>query len=183
MRTTARDLAQIAVFAALIAALGLVGQVAIAGPVPITMQSLGVMLTGAILGARKGTLAVLTFLGVGLLGIPVFAGGVNTWQRLAGPSVGYLIGFIFAAFVIGLLTRRILPRYRFLPGLAINALGGIGVIYLFGIPGVALRTQVSLGAAAAGAVPFLIGDSIKVVIATLIAAGVHRAYPGLMDKR
>lgn len=182
-RTTARDLAQIAVFAALIAAMGLAGQLTIgAGLVPITMQSLGVMLTGAILGPRKGGLAVLTCLAVGLLGVPVLSGGRNTWHALAGPSVGYIIGWIAGAVVIGLLTRIMitrLGRYAILPGLLINLLGGIGVIYLLGIPGVALRSDIGLAPAAIGALPFLIGDAVKVVVATAVAAGVHKAYPGL----
>src|SRR3954453_2501795 len=110
-RSTARDLAQIAIFAALIAALGLPGTITV-GPtgVPITLQTLGVMLAGGILGARKGTLAVAVFLLLMTAGLPLLAGGRGGLGVWAGPSAGYLVGFLAGAWVIGILTARILPR-------------------------------------------------------------------------
>jgi len=182
-RIPARDLAQIAVFAALIIALGLPGQISIGSSgVPITLQTLGVMTAGALLGARKGVLAVLTVIVLGLA-LPVLAGGRTTLTSLAGPTVGFLIGWIPAVAVIGWLSMRMLPRYRTLPGVAVNVLGGIVVLYAFGIAGMVLRTDLTVWAAAAANVAFLPGDLLKAVVAAVVAAQVHRAYPALAAPR
>lgn len=182
-RTTARDLAQIAVFAALIIALGLPGTITIGGSaVPITLQSLGVMLAGALLGARKGTLAVLTVIVLGLA-LPVLAGGRTSLVSLSSPTAGFLIGWLPAAAVIGWLTYRMLPRYNLFAGIAINLLGGIAVLYVFGIAGMLVRTDMTVAAAFAANVSFLPGDALKAVVAAAVAAQVHRAYPALADRR
>ncbi len=180
---SARDMAQIAVFAALLAALGLPGAITVGfSGVPITLQTLGVMLAGAILGARKGTAAVVVFIALTLIGLPLLSGGRTGLTALAGPSAGYLIGWIPAAFVIGLLTARILPKYSVVLGLLINILGGIVVVYVFGTIGLLLRTDLSMWAAISTNFAFVPGDLIKVVIATVVAKSVHRAYPGLMAR-
>ncbi|MEE2031068.1 biotin transporter BioY [Rhodococcus chondri] len=179
-RTPARDLAQIAVFAALIIALGLPGQISIGSSgVPITLQTLGVMLAGALLGVRKGVLSVATVIVLGLA-LPVLAGGRTTLTSLAGPTVGFLLGWLPAVAVIGWLSARMLPRYRILPGVAANVLGGIVVLYLFGIAGMVLRTDLTVWAAVAANVTFLPGDLLKAVVAAAVAAQVHRAYPALL---
>src|SRR5699024_105406 len=91
-RLSARDLAQIAVFAALIVALGLPGQLMIGGSgVPITLQSMGIMLAGAILGARKGTLAVVVVIVLSVAGLPILAGGRTGLTSLSSPTAGFLI--------------------------------------------------------------------------------------------
>ncbi|MFD3812914.1 biotin transporter BioY [Rhodococcus sp. NPDC058639] len=182
-RMPARDLAQIAVFAALIIALGLPGQITIGSSgVPITLQSLGVMLAGALLGARKGVLSVTTVIVVGLA-LPVLAGGRTTLTSLAGPTAGFLIGWIPAVAVIGWLSMRMLPRYRTVLGVGVNVLGGIVVLYALGIAGMVLRTDLTVWAAAAANVAFLPGDLIKAVVAAVVAAQVHRAYPALLAAR
>lgn len=177
----ARDMAQIAVFAALIAALGLPGAITVGfSGVPITVQTLGVILAGAVLGARKGTAAVLVFLALTMIGLPLLSGGRTGLTALAGPSAGYLLGWIPAALLIGLLTARILPKYPIVPGLLSNAAGGMLVIYLCGIVGLLVRTDLGIGAAISTNVAFIPGDLAKVVVATVVAKGVHRAYPGLI---
>lgn len=182
-RIPARDLAQIAVFAALIIALGLPGQITIGSSgVPITLQTLGVMLAGALLGARKGVLSVATVIVLGLA-LPVLAGGRTTLTSLASPTAGFLIGWIPAVAVIGWLSARMLPRYRVVPGVAINVLGGIVVLYAFGIAGMLLRTDLTFWAALSANVTFLPGDLLKAVVAAVVAAQVHRAYPGLISSR
>ncbi|MGN2639492.1 biotin transporter BioY [Nocardia takedensis] len=178
---TGRDMAQVAVFAALIAALGLPGAITVGfSGVPITVQTLGVILAGAVLGPRKGTAAVVVFLALTLIGLPLLSGGRTGLTALAGPSAGYLIGWIPAACVIGLLTVRILPKYPVALGLLINAFGGIPVIYLFGTLGLLLRTDLGLREAITTNGAFIPGDLAKVVVATVVAKGVHRAYPGVI---
>ncbi len=179
-KSTARDLAQIAIFAALIAALGLPGSITIGSTgVPITLQTLGIMLAGGILGARKGFLAVLVFLVLTSAGLPLLAGGRGGLGVWAGPSAGYLVGWLVGVVVIGLLTARILPRYPLWQGILVNLFGGALVIYVFGITWLAIRTG-SWGAAFTGALPFLPGDVLKAVVAAIVVKQVHRAYPGLI---
>ncbi|WP_280253737.1 biotin transporter BioY [Nocardia abscessus] len=178
---SARDMAQIAVFAALIAALGLPGAITVGfSGVPITVQTLGVILAGAVLGARKGTAAVLVFLALTLIGLPLLSGGRTGLTALAGPSAGYLVGWIPAALFIGLCTARILPKYPIPLGLLINAIGGLLIIYVFGTVGLLLRTDLGVGAAISTNWAFIPGDLLKVVAASVVAKGVHRAYPGLI---
>ncbi|WP_350349582.1 biotin transporter BioY [Agromyces sp. G08B096] len=183
-RHTARDLAQIAVFAALIAGLTLPGAIPVGVGVPITLQTLGVMLAGAILGARKGALAVLVYAVLGLAGLPILAGGAAGLGVLAGPTGGFLVGFVPGAFVIGWLAARLAPRLHFWPLLLATAAGGIVVVYLVGLPWLMAATGLPFGQAfLVGALPFLPGDVVKAVLAAAVAAGVHRAWPGLIAPR
>lgn len=179
-----RDLALIAIFAGVIAALGVIPAVTpFGGSVPITAQSMGVMLAGALLGPRRGAMAVLLLLGLVAIGLPLLAGGRGGLGVFAGASVGYLIGYPVAAFVIGWLTQVAGAPYRLWTGIAANLLGGVLVLYAFGVPGTALRTDTSLWAALVAALVFLPGDIAKAVIAAIVARGVHTAYPGLIRTR
>ncbi|MDN5760626.1 MAG: biotin transporter BioY, partial [Tomitella sp.] len=94
-----------------------------------------------------------------------------------------LIGWIPAALVIGLLTSRMMPNYRLPTGFAINIAGGIVVMYLFGITGMLLRTDMGAGAAVLANVAFIPGDVVKAIITAAVAAQVHRAYPGVIPAR
>ncbi len=168
-------------FAALIAALGLPGALYLGGTaVPITFQTLGVMLAGAILGARKGFLSVLLFLVLVAAGLPLLSGGRGGLGVFVGPSVGYLAGWLLGVVVIGWFTARLLPRYRVLPALGATALGGIVAVYLVGVPVFAAITGTPLDVAFLGSLVFLPGDLAKVVVTVLVAKGVHRAWPGLI---
>lgn len=179
-RSATRDLAQIAVFAALIVVLGLPGQISIGSAgVPITLQTLGVMLAGSLLGWRKGALSVLVVMVIGLA-LPVLAGGRTTLASLSGPTAGFLVGWIPAVIVIGLLTAWMMPRYRLIPGLLINILGGILAIYAVGVCGMLLRTELTLGGAIAANTVFLPGDLVKAVVTAIVAQQVHKARPGLI---
>ena len=183
-RSPTRDLALTATFAGFIAVLGLVPAFSPFGfPVPITVQSLGIMIAGAVLGARPAAAAVLLFLFLVALGVPLLSGGRGGLGVFAGPSVGYLVGFPIAAFVIGaLIERRGAPFHAGYGFLAI-VIGGIGVLYAIGVPATAWRADISLAAALSGSALFLVGDLAKAVIATLVAEAVHRAYPGLLPQR
>ena len=184
MPVKAADLARIAVFAALIAALGLPGTLTPFGnAVPITAQTLGVMLAGALLGATRGAAACLVFLALVAAGLPLLAGGRGGLGVFTGPSAGFLIGFPLGAFAIGLLTQRILPNYRLWLGIVINIVGGILVVYAIGIPVQAARVGSGLLAVVQTSLQFLPGDLIKAVVAAIVARQVHRAYPGLVGSQ
>jgi biotin transport system substrate-specific component len=183
-RLSSRDLALVATFAGLVAALGLVPAVSPFGfPVPVTAQSLGVMLAGAVIGKWRGAAALVLLLALVALGLPLLAGGRGGLGVFAGPSVGYLLGYPVAAFVVGWLTELGGAPYRLSWGIVANVIGGIVVLYAIGIPGVAWRADISIQAAAAGNGYFVLGDSIKAVVAALVARGVHAAYPGLIRSR
>jgi biotin transport system substrate-specific component len=183
-RMTSRELALIATFTGLVAALGLVPAVYPAGiPVPITAQSLGVMLAGAIIGRWRGAASLVLLLVLVAVGLPLLAGGRGGLSVFAGPSVGYLVGFPFGAWVIGWLTEKGGAPYRLSWGLVANLVGGIVVVYAFGILGTAWRAHLSIDAATVSSGWYVVGDVAKAVIAALVARGVHAAYPGLLRDR
>jgi len=178
---TPGELAQAAVFAALIAALGLPGTITLgASGVPITFQTLGVMLAGSILGSRKGVLAVGLFTVLAIAGLPILAGARTGLVSLASPTAGFFVGWLPAVFVIGALTALMMPRYRVGWGIAINILGGMAVIYCFGAAGLLIRTDLSWWAAVTSSGIYVPGDLAKAGIAGVVAAQVHRTRPGLV---
>jgi biotin transport system substrate-specific component len=137
-------------------------------PVPITLQTLMVLLAGAMLGANLGALSQFLYVLVGALGLPVFAGGSSGFGALFGPSGGYLFGFIVAAYVVGRLLEKSKKR-KYLQ-IIIAMLIGTLVIYLFGVTGGMIVTGLPLAQILIGWVlPFIIGDIIKLVIAASIA--------------
>ena len=171
-----QDIVYIALFAALTAVLGLVPPISLGiVPVPITLQSLGPMLAGSILGARRGGLSQVLFLLLVAIGLPLLAGGRGGLGVFAGPSAGFLLAFPLAAAAVGLITERLWSTLTFITALAANLIGGIAVLYAFGVPVLAFITR-SLDVAA-GAAVFLPGDCLKAVLAALVAIFVKRGYP------
>ena len=182
-RSTSRDLALIATFAGVVAALGVIPAVfPVGNAVPITAQSMGVMLAGAILGARRGFLAVALLLVLVAIGLPLLAGGRGGLGVFASPSVGFLIGWPVAAYVVGWLTERGGPSYRLGWGIASNIVGGIVVLYAFGIVGMVVVLDIGVWQAVVLNGWFLAGDLVKAVLTAVIARGVHAAYPGLLGE-
>lgn len=135
-------------------------------PVPITLQTLVVMLVGAALGSRRGALAALLYLAEGATGLPVFASGGGLLYLL-GPTAGYLWSYPIAAFVVGWLCEHGLDR-SFTTSLLAMLPGSI-LIYLIGVPWLAFVVHLSLSQAlVAGLLPFIPGDIIKVIIAAAL---------------
>jgi biotin transport system substrate-specific component len=181
---SSRDLALVAVFVGIMAALGLVPAFyPLGSSVPITAQSLGVMLAGAILGARRGGLSLLVFIGLVALGLPLLAGGVGGLSVFFTPRAGFLLGWPVAAFVVGFLTERFGPAYTLARGVVANVLGGIVTLYAFGIVGIMIAVHTGIDAATSSVAIFVPGDLVKAVAAALIARGVHAGYPGLLSGR
>jgi biotin transport system substrate-specific component len=177
-----KNLTHIALFAALIAVLGFVPKIDLASGVPITAQSLGIMLCGTVLGATRGALAVLLFLGLTLAGLPLLAGGRGGLGVLASPTVGYLIGFPIAAFVAGLIVKT--WQAAILPAAVVGAyVGGVLLLNAIGIVGMSVMLEKTLAEAALLAAPYLVGDSIKAVLAGLITQAIARMRPDALLSR
>lgn len=182
-RLPAKDLAAIAVFAAFVAVLGLMpGIYLFGGGVPITLQTLGVMLVGCLLGARRGAYTLLLFILLVAVGLPLLSGGRGGLAVFAGPSGGFIIGWLLGAFVTGWLVERMLPKLTVFKALLACLAGGIVAVYAVGLPYWAVAIG-SLPAALAQSVVFLPGDLAKAVVVAFIAAAVHRAYPSLVPVR
>ena len=171
-KTKLNDLMYAGLFAALTAVLGLVSIPLPFSPVPISGQSLAIMLAGSILTVRQAGFSILTFLLVGAVGVPVYAGGTGGLGIVAGPRGGYLLGFLIGAMVISYLKGSGNSVWR----LAIaNAVGGIGVVYFLGVLWLSFVTGMGLQKAfIAGALPFMPGDLFKVFIASVIGVALNK---------
>ncbi|PVG81443.1 BioY family transporter [Nocardioides gansuensis] len=183
-RNPGTDIALIAAFAALIAVCALLPAINVAGPVPITLQTFAVLLSGAVLGARRGFLAVLLYVVVGAAGLPVFSGGAAGLGVLAGPTAGYLLGFPLAAGFCGLLVER-LPRRTLASAPIIFAAGLLSsalFIHTLGMTGLVLRLDISYADAFDIDKVFWPGDVLKNVAMALVATAVHRAFPDLLGR-
>ncbi len=176
-KLTLRDLSRIAIFAAIIAALTLPGELPLATGVPITLQTLGVMLAGVVLGAYRGSLAVALYVVLGLIGLPILSGHTGGFSVLAGPTAGFLLGFIPGAFVTGLIAHSAKSKFSLVRVILGSIVGGIGVIYAIGIPVMAANLKVDLVTATGYVSVYLIGDAVKVVLTAVIAFALFRAYP------
>ncbi|WP_424988510.1 biotin transporter BioY [Microbulbifer sp. S227A] len=177
-----RNIAHIALFAALIAALGLVPKFTLAFGVPITAQSMGVMLCGAVLGARRGALAVLLFLVLVAIGLPLLAGGRGGLGTFATPSVGFLIGWPVAAFVTGLVVEKWRGGIGMVATLG-ALLGGVLVLYVFGVIGMSYMLKKSLFESLMLVTAFIPGDIVKAFITGAVTAGLARSRPSSILSR
>ena len=140
-------------------------------PVPVTAQTLAVLLSGATLGWRAGAGCQLLYLSLGAAGLPLCSGGKGGFAVIAGPTGGYLIGFVIAAALVGFLAE--LGQDRRLSTSVPAMLAGSAVIYLVGIPWLAHVLNVSaVRAVELGMAPFLIGDALKVLLAGALLPGV-----------
>lgn len=184
-RRASTDLALIAAFAALISAGAYVGAIPVGGAgVPITLQTLTVMLAGCLLGPVRGMLAVLLYLGMGAVGLPVFAEHSSGLGVFTGPSAGYILSFPLAAALGGFLVKYVAGerRTRALWIFACSLAGSVLVVHPLGILGMKLHFDVTWGQALHFDLPFWIGDLLKTTVVALVAAEVHRAFPRLMAR-
>ena len=181
------DLGLIAVFAALVAGAALVPGLALNGfGVPITFQTLAVMLTGLVLGPARGFAAVGLYTLLGLAGLPIFSQGRSGLGILAGPSAGYIIAFPIAAGVVGWLASVVIKRTtkaRALWFFVAATATSIVVVHSLGILGIALNSKATLEQAFLSDLVFYPGDIIKNVLAAAIAVALHRAFPDVLVRR
>ena len=133
-------------------------------PVPITGQTFAVLMLGALLGSRRGVLAMLAYLVEGAVGLPVFAAGIGL-QAILGPTGGFLVGFIAAAYTVGKLAEMGCDR-RVTTTIAAMLAGEIA-LYTFGVGWLAMLTGIK-AALAVGLYPFIVGDVLKVTLAAAV---------------
>lgn len=187
--TPATDLALIATFTAIIVVTSVVAIPV--GAVPITLQTFSVLLAGAVLGARRGFLAVLLYLLLGAIGLPVFAGGASGLPTFVGPTAGYLIGMPFAALLTGFWVQRILRKQGTEPVASRTLARGVSIFFaafiseiatmhVLGVAVMMWRLQLTLVEALVIDASFIPLGIVKVVLVAIVATAVHRAFPALL---
>lgn len=180
---TTRDLTLSALFAGIIVILGIIPPVTLGFiPVPITLQSLGVMLAGCIIGAKRGALAYVIFVAMVAVGLPVLAGGRGGLAVLMGPTGGYIVGWIIAAFATGFLAERMVregqSEWQQLGGFFLaSVFGGIVVLYAIGMTWVSAVAGTPFSAVLVGSLAFIPGDLLKAAVAAVAARAVMAGYP------
>ena len=175
-----RTITYVAMFTAVIA---VCSQLAVhVGEIPYTLQTLAVCLTAGLLGLKKGTLAVATYIIMGVFGIPVFSGFKNFYALIGGASAGYVIGFIFTSAIVGFVSDRLKNNSEkgfnalYLLALALSMVIGVAVCYFFGTLWFMFvykdsATTANLQIALAYCVyPYVVADLIKIVVATILTA-------------
>jgi len=146
-------------------------------PVPITGQTFAVLLAGAVLGKKLGALSQLTYWLAGLTGLPFYSNATGGWSAGTGATMGYMIGFIFAAAAIGHLAERKHDR-QFITSLPAMLLGS-AIIYVCGATWLAHSLEIAVAtgeknAIALGVAPFLIGDLLKILLAAVSTSTIWR---------
>ncbi len=173
-----KNMMYVSMFAAIMCALGFLPPIPIPfSPVPITAQTLGVILAGGILGARLGGLSLVIFLAIVAVGAPVLSGGRGGFSVLVGPSAGYLWSWPIAAFLIGFLMEQLWKGLTIWKAVSINILGGILLVYSIGVPVVAMVTDISIGKAALSALVYIPGDLLKAFVAAYITVQMKKVMP------
>lgn len=180
-RRSAQGISQVALLAALMAVLGLIPKIDLPFGVPITAQTLGIMLAGCLLGPKRGGQALLLFLVAVAAGLPLLSGGRGGLAVFVSPSAGYLYGFAPGAFVTGL-AMMALPAATSALRMGFNAFiasfaGGVVVVHAMGIAGLVLLAKMPLDKAFLADMAFIPGDVIKCLLCALIVHTVARALP------
>ena len=174
-KLTTYQLTLTAVMAAVICVLGPISIAIPVSPVPISLASMAVYLAVTVLGMKLGTLSCLIYLLLGLVGIPVFAGGSAGAAKLFGPTGGYLIGYLFLALIAGAFVGRFAEnKWKNIAFAALGMILGTIVLYALGTAWLAYSAGMDFQAALwAGVIPFIPGDLVKMVIAVLLGSAVR----------
>ncbi len=182
--TTARAhrIALVALFAALLAAMGMIPKIDLPLGVPITAQTMGVMLAGCMLGASLGFQSMLLFMVAVALGLPLLSGGRGGIGVFFLPSAGYLVIWPVAAMVCGMVMRALSggnasPKRLAMAAFVASVIGGIVVMHASGVVGLVLIAKLTWTQAFMGTLVFVPGDLIKCVLTALIVHTVARGMP------
>ncbi len=145
------------------------------GDVPITAATLVIYIAAVLLGTKRSIICVILYILIGMVGIPVFSGWKSGFAVIAGPTGGYLIGYIFIALCTGLSQKIGRGKIPKIPMLLLGMLLGTLICYTLGTTWLALQLSLSFEAALwAGVIPFLLGDIIKFIVTVVIAIPVRR---------
>lgn len=137
------------------------------GVIPLSLASLVVLLSPALLGTKRGVTAILLYILIGAIGLPVFSGFRGGIGVLAGPTGGFIVGYLFCGLIVGLCCDRWRGKWLAYP---LAMIAGTAALYVFGTAWLVVSSGTSLSAAVALCVtPFLLGDAVKITAATLIA--------------
>lgn len=140
-------------------------------PVPISLTNLVVYMAVYVLGRNKGTISIFVYLLIGFLGLPVFSSFTGGPAKLFGPTGGYLLGFLFTAYISGVFIDKCNKRYIHFMGMAI----GTSICYIFGTIWLAYQMDLTFGAAlSVGVLPFILMDLVKTAIAAFIGPTVRK---------
>ena len=179
-RSSSQSLSMVALFAALMAVMGLIPKIDLPFGVPITLQSLGVMLAGCLLGARRGLQSMALFLLAVAVGLPLLSGGRGGLGVFMAPSAGYLVGYALAAGVTGALMARLptqTPMRAAISAFAASVLGGLVFLHALGIAGLMALAKMPLDKALMVDLAFVPGDLIKCVLCAIVVHTVAKALP------
>jgi len=180
MHSSTRSMAFVAMFAALIAVFGLIPKIDLPLGVPITLQTLGVMLVGCMLGPKRGLQAVVLFLCAVAVGLPLLSGGRGGLGVFAVPSSGYLMGWPLGALVTGTVMAALptdSPRRAAISAFIASALGGLLTVHIFGVIGLVNMANLSWQQAIYGTLVFVPGDLIKCGLCAMVVHTVARGIP------
>lgn len=183
-----RSLSYIALFAALMAVFGMIPKIDLAFGVPITLQSLGVMLVGCLLGPKRAFYTIALFLLAVALGLPLLSGGRGGLGVFFTPSAGFLLGWLVGAAACGWCMRGLVRRFTlggpnangqtlFAAAFVSAVIGGIVVMYGFGILGLMLTAHLTFTQAGLAVLVFIPGDLVKAAICALLVQSVVRGMP------
>lgn len=176
-----KDITMMAMFAAIIGVLGLFPPLVLPfSPVPITAQTLGVMLAGSILGAKRGGGSVLLVVALIAVGAPLLSGGRGGLGMLLAPGGGYILAWPIAAFVIGMIVHRA-KKVTVINAVMANLAGGIIIIHAIGILYFSWLADLPLTAAALSSLTFLPGDLAKVMIAAFLSVKILQHSPFIFE--
>ncbi len=173
---TTREMTATALMTALICALGPIAfPIPVLSPVPISLGTLAIYLAVYVLGMKKGILSVVVYLLLGLVGLPVFTGFSGGPAKVIGPTGGYMIGYLFLAAIEGFFTDHFHGKQLMT---AIGMVTGTALLYLFGTLWLAFQMNLTFGAAlGAGVLPYLPGDTVKIILALILGSAIRRRFP------
>lgn len=135
-------------------------------PVPISLTNLVIMISIYVLGFKDATISYVVYLLLGLVGLPVFSGFTGGIAKIAGPTGGYLVGFIFLTLIAGLFVEKF-PQNRVLA--VVGMVIGMAITYIFGTEWLAIQLKMTFVAAlSVGVIPYLAGDAVKIIIAIIV---------------
>ncbi|MCT1903598.1 biotin transporter BioY [Oceanobacillus sojae] len=179
-----RDMMFMSLFAAIMGVLAIFPPIPVPFiPVPIVAQTIGIMLAGGILGAKRGGLSILLFVFLVAVGAPLLTGGRGGLGVLIGPTGGYILSYPIAAWLIGYLIEKSIRSLTYWKIVLITTFGGVIVVNIIGVTYLSILSNLPWGPTAISALVFLPGDVLKALIASAVIIKLNRVYPLIDSKK